>query len=110
MARNAEEIGELGKQLYERVRVFADHFAGIGNGLQSALKAYNEAVGSLEMRILVTARKFKELGSASDREIAIVSTVDGTPRTLQAPELPLLLQQTPAAEAAGDSGQLALNG
>jgi DNA recombination protein RmuC len=92
MAKNAEEIGQLGKQLYERVVIFAEHFGGIGDGLQSALKAYNDAVGSLETRILVTARKFKDLGSATEREIPALATLDLIPRTPQAPEISGLLE------------------
>jgi DNA recombination protein RmuC len=89
VAKNAQAISDLGKQLYERVRIFADHFGGIGHGLDSAIRSYNDAIASLETRVLITARKFKELGSASDKEIETLAAVDRTARTLRLPELPL---------------------
>jgi hypothetical protein len=90
-------ISELGRQLYERIRIFADHFVGIGSGLGGALKSYNDAVGSLESRVLVAARKFKELGSASDKEIEIATEIDRAPRSLQIPEQPTLFPAAPPA-------------
>jgi len=97
IATNAQAISELGRQLYERIRIFADHFVGIGSGLGGALKSYNDAVGSLETRVLVAARKFKELGSASDKEIEIAAEIDRTPRALQIPEQPTLFPAPPPA-------------
>ena len=64
------------------------HFEKVGDGLKSATDAYNKAVASLETRVLVTARKFQELGTAGpDEAIAELSPVEVTPRLLQAPEL-----------------------
>jgi DNA recombination protein RmuC len=90
IADNAQAISDLGKQLYDRIRVFAEHFEKVGNGLESAINAYNESVGSLETRVLIGARKFKELGSGSDKEMPEPAQIDRTARALRSPDLPAL--------------------
>ncbi len=87
IAENAQAISELGKQVYERMRTLAEHISDIGNGLEKASGAYNNAVGSLENRVLPAARRFKELGAASGDEIAIIEPVDTQPRQLSVLEL-----------------------
>jgi DNA recombination protein RmuC len=87
IAENAQAISELGKQLYERMRTLAEHISDIGNGLEKANGAYNNAVGSLENRVLPAARRFKELGAASGEEIAIIEPIDSQPRQLTVLEL-----------------------
>lgn len=82
IAESAQQISELGRLLYDRVRTLADHLAGVGKGLGRAVEAYNSAVGSLEGRVLVTARKFKELGAATGNELEGPPTIDLTPRAL----------------------------
>ncbi len=86
IARNAQEISELGKDLYDRVRTFLGHFAGVGSSLKRATDNYNKAVGSLESRVLPSARKFKELGAATGDGMAELEPIDETPRELSAPE------------------------
>jgi DNA recombination protein RmuC len=97
LAANAQEISDLGKQLYERIRTLARHFDDVGAGLDRALDAYNRAVGSLETRVLVAARRFRDLGAGSAEEIPALQTVDRTARVLQSADyLPLVEDTAPA--------------
>ena len=77
----------MGKQLYERMRTLAEHIADIGGGLEKANTAYNQAVGSIESRVLPAARRFKELGAASGSEIVTIEPVDTQPRQLAIAEV-----------------------
>ena len=71
LARNAQEISELGRELHERIAVMAAHWGRVGKNLGDAVGAYNSAVASLESRVLPSARRFKELEAVPDgREIA----------------------------------------
>ena len=79
---NARAISDLGRQLYERLRTLAGHFVGMKRGLERAVDAYNQAVGSLETRVLPAARRFKELGAATGEEIELLEGLDTTPRQL----------------------------
>src|ERR1043166_3281838 len=85
-AANADEVGKLGKELYDRMRTFVNYFADIGRNLDRALESYNKGVGSLEARVLVTARKFKELGAIAGEEIETIEPVDKSTRTLSLDE------------------------
>jgi DNA recombination protein RmuC len=83
LAANAQQISDLGRELHERTRKFAEHFAGVGDALAKAVKTYNDAAGSLERRVLVSARRFQELGSGQGGEIAAVEPVEREPRELE---------------------------
>lgn len=88
IAESAHAISELGRELHSRLAVLADHLQAVGRRLRSTVSAYNDAVGSIEGRVFVTARRFADHGAVSPtRELPEVDPVDLTPRTLQAPEL-----------------------
>lgn len=76
VTQNAEEIRKYGKELYERIAVVAGHFARLGATLNSAIDQFNTTVGSMESRVLVTARKIAELGAKSDKELAEPQLID----------------------------------
>ena len=82
MLFRSQQISELGKTLYDRLSILASYFADLRKGLERSIDAYNRAVGSLENRVFVTARKFKELGAASGDDIPILEPVDKKPRHL----------------------------
>lgn len=86
MAANAQEVSKLAKDLYDRLRTFTGHFSDIGKGLDRALDSYNKGVGSLEARVLVTARKFKERGAIAGEEIETVEPIDKAARPLSLDE------------------------
>jgi len=86
MAKSALEVSKLGKDLYDRLRTFTDHFGDIGKGLDRALDAYNRGVGSLEARVLVAARKFKERGALAGDEIETLEPIDKAARSLSLDE------------------------
>src|SRR5258705_7092751 len=86
MAANAQEVSKLGKDLYDRLRTFTGYFADIGRGLDRALDSYNKGVGSLEARVLVTARKFKERGAIAGEEIDVLEPIDKLARPLSLDE------------------------
>ena len=83
LAENAQKISQLGQELYDRLRVLAEHINKVGRGLNTALNSYNSAVSSMERRVLVSARKFKDLGSSTSAELPEVTGLDGTPRQLE---------------------------
>lgn len=86
ITQNAKQISELGKELYDRLKTFLAYFQTLGSSLGRAVDSYNKAVGSMESRVLVSARKFKELGAASGEELSEIQPVDEAPRALMAPE------------------------
>ncbi len=88
LTENAREISALGKELYERMAVMADHWGDVGKHLGNAVGAYNKSLASLETRVLVSARKFRDLKAAPEgKELRELTGVDAIPRTVQAPEL-----------------------
>lgn len=85
LSKNAEQISAMGRELYKRIADMGSHWEKVGKGLSHAVQAYNRAVGSLESRVLVSARRFGELGS--EKEIEALGPVEEVPRALQAPEM-----------------------
>ncbi|HXE58410.1 MAG TPA: DNA recombination protein RmuC [Gemmatimonadales bacterium] len=101
IAANAEAIRDLGRTLYQRLATLAEHFEAVGRGLERAVESYNKAVGSLEGRVLVAARRFKELGAvgAEEEELPELERLDRAPR-------PLAL--IPSLRGAGGAGDEAI--
>jgi len=85
ITENVREIAKQGQELYERVIKFLDLFQKTGKGLEQAVEAYDNAVGSLERRLLPSARRFKEL-SASTKDLPELSPVNRRTRSLSSPE------------------------
>ena len=98
VATSAESIRKLGGELYDRLRTLAGHFDSVGTALGRAVNAYNAFVGSMETRVLVSARRFRDLGAASGDEIAQMVPVEQAPRQPDAPEYPRQLTTSDAAE------------
>jgi DNA recombination protein RmuC len=112
MAKNAHEVSKLGKDLYDRLRTFTNYFADIGRGLDRALDSYNKGVGSLEARVLVTARKFKERGAIAGEEIETLEPIDKLARPLSLDEgglFPDLVTEETEAEVEDDDPLPLLN-
>lgn len=83
LAKNAQDISRLGSDLFERITTFVSHFDKVGKGVENALEAYNKAVGTLETRVLVSARKLKDLHAApANAELE-------TPRMIESAARPL---------------------
>ncbi len=88
LQENAQEIADGATALYDSLRVYAGHVDNVGKGLQRAVKAYNDSIGSLEGRVLPRARRFEELGPVSGiKRIEDVSPVEAYPRAVAAAEL-----------------------
>ena len=84
-AQNAAEISRLGKELYKRLAYMSGHWDRLGKNLERAVEAYNDAAGSLESRVLVTARKFEELETSPfGFVLESPQPIDTRPRSLAA--------------------------
>jgi len=98
LAENARQISDLAAQLYERLCTFLEHFEGVGKGLDTAVKRYDRAVGSLERNLLPSARRFPELGIQSAKTLPDLQPLGHSARKLNAPEA----NSTPELEAPTD--------
>jgi DNA recombination protein RmuC len=113
LARNAKEISALGKELHDRLRALGAHVESVGKGLDRAVEAYNKAVGSLESRVMVSARKFAELGAPVTEEIATLEPIETTTRNLtlefDGPEALEVSATEPGTENGADPERKALS-
>jgi len=82
LTENAKHISELGKELYERISTLVEHFEAVGKNLDRSIDAYNRAVGSLNTRVAVSARKFAELGISSPKEISDIGKIERVTREI----------------------------
>jgi len=97
IAESAKTISDLGRELYGRLATLTEHFAKVGRGLETAVRSYNETVGSLETRVLPSARKFRDHGISPASELTELPAVERTVRPVTAPEL------APGENAAADA-------
>jgi len=106
LAENAQKISALGKELYDRLSVFAEHLSDVGHALERANESFTKSVRSFNTRLLPGANKFRELGVASTKEIEALEPVESLPEPLTAAlvegETPSTI--APAARAATASG------
>ena len=87
IAESARAISDLGRALYERIGRLAEHFTRLGKRLDGAVDAYNDAVGSLESRVLVSARRFAEMGAGTSDPVPELEGIERAVRETRAPEL-----------------------
>jgi DNA recombination protein RmuC len=92
VAESARQISDLGSELYDRLGVFAGHFAKVGRNLDTAVNAFNQAVSSFQTRLLVTARKFPEHGVSGDPPPEL-KQIERKAAVVDAPELVALPQR-----------------
>jgi DNA recombination protein RmuC len=92
LEENAHAISELGHELYERVRVMAAHMERLGKSLDRSVDAYNRTLRSMESRVLVTARKFREMGVSSAEELPDLEPVERVPQVVGQPEITGLIE------------------
>jgi DNA recombination protein RmuC len=103
LAENARAISELGRELHTRLGTLAGHFAKLKRSIDSVVRSYNDATASLETRVLVSARKLRDLGATSTGEIETLAPIEQIPRALTAPEV---AAPEPAAPEPQDSDDL----
>ena len=108
LAENAREVRDLGAELYERLRTWTGHMQALQKSLSSSVDAYNRAVGSLETRVLVTARKFPSLGVVGSERAGIteLSSIETAPRHLQAVEPDEDEGADSSVDAVGEVGEI----
>ena len=106
LAENAQAISELGREIHERLCTMVDHFERLGGHLDRAVASYNDAVGSLERRVLVSARRLKEAGVGASQEIPSLEGIERSARAVGNPtppiDSPALSTLTGAEKVAGE--------
>jgi DNA recombination protein RmuC len=83
LTENFREVAALGKELYDRLATFAGHLNEVRKKLDGAVQSYNQAAGSFESRVLVTARRMKELNVTAAEDLPATETIDTVPRVLK---------------------------
>jgi len=83
IAENAQQVSELGRELYKRIVTLSEHFGRVGKGLSGAVEAYNKTVSSLESRVLVQARRFKELAAAPEKDLPVLEPLEVSAREVE---------------------------
>jgi DNA recombination protein RmuC len=104
VAKNSENISDLGRQLHDRIRAFIGHFEEMGTSLKGAVDRFNDARASLESQVLPAARKFRDLNAASGDEIPEISAINDVPGALAAPEVQTTNEPTEDAKRARAAG------
>ena len=99
---NAEEISKLGRSLHESVATMADHLEDLRRRMDGAFLTFNKVVGSFENNVLVKARRFRELGAGSAKEIPLVDPLETVARKLDVPKQQGLLEQEESEATSGD--------
>jgi DNA recombination protein RmuC len=85
IAEGAEQVRTLGNELYDRLRVMAEGLDKLGRQLGQTVDAYNRSVGSFESRVLVSARRFKDLGAGTARALPRLEPLEVSPRRVEEP-------------------------
>ena len=90
LADNAEEIRQIGRELYDRLATMVDHLGGVGRNIKQAAESYDKFIGSLEQKVLPGARRFKDLGVSSTKDLEVPEPLRLQVRRVEKPELTLL--------------------
>lgn len=102
--KNAQEISALGRLLYDRLAVMYEHFNSLRKNLDGSVNAFNKMVGTMETRVMVSARKFRELGAAGGDDIETIEPIESSPREMTEPKTAVQLKiRSIAAGASEDS-------
>jgi DNA recombination protein RmuC len=102
VADNAREIQALGRDLYERLATMTAHIEGVGRNLREASTSYNQAVSSLEQRVLPAARRFKDLGVGASKTLDPLDAIDPDLRPIVKPELLGAVDDEPSMMTSAD--------
>ncbi|MFK4087349.1 DNA recombination protein RmuC [Kribbella sp. NPDC020789] len=94
LTESAQQVFELGRELYDRLSVMGDHLGRVGRSLTSAVEAYNGTVGSFERRVFITARKLRDL-HVTEAELTAMESIEASVRPLTAPEFLVATDQEP---------------
>ncbi|MGZ4398807.1 MAG: DNA recombination protein RmuC [Gaiellaceae bacterium] len=99
VAESARAVSELGRELYKRLATLTEHFSKVGRGLESAVRAYNDSVGSFERSVLPGARRLKDHGVSPPSELAELKEIELAARSINAAEMPAIVPGTTADAA-----------